>query len=161
MHDVRRPLPFRDGSAEAIYSAHLLEHLHFEDAQRLLADCYRVLTGGGILRVVVPDLAQIIERYRVDHDATRLNVDLAMHDKRQPALLRRLYHAATQYHDHKWMYDAPLLLECFRRAGFRQPVERVLYDSDIPDIRVVEQREGLCVEARRERQCTNFTMIAP
>src|SRR5580693_8409481 len=31
VHDVRKPLPFADGSIAAIYSSHLLEHLYADE----------------------------------------------------------------------------------------------------------------------------------
>jgi predicted SAM-dependent methyltransferase len=42
--DLRRPLPFPDGSFQAVYSAHVLEHLVPAEAGRLLAK--RALTAG-------------------------------------------------------------------------------------------------------------------
>lgn len=61
--DVRRPLPFADGSVDAIYSSHLLEHLTADEGAALLAECFRVLKPGGIIRVVVPDLEGIARAY--------------------------------------------------------------------------------------------------
>jgi SAM-dependent methyltransferase len=62
-HDVAEPLPFPDRSFDAVYHAHLLEHLPRERAAPLLRECFRVLKPGGIVRVVVPDLEQIAELY--------------------------------------------------------------------------------------------------
>lgn len=54
--DLTAPLPLADNSADAVYHAHVLEHLSRVDAARLLRECHRILKPGGILRVVVPDL---------------------------------------------------------------------------------------------------------
>ena len=59
VHDLTRPLPFSENSASVIYGAHVLEHLYLADAQRLLAECKRVLVPGGVIRLVVPDLHSI------------------------------------------------------------------------------------------------------
>jgi SAM-dependent methyltransferase len=61
--DLRRPLPFADGGARMIYSEHLLEHLHKEDALGLLAECYRMLESGGRLRLGVPDAEIYLRAY--------------------------------------------------------------------------------------------------
>jgi predicted SAM-dependent methyltransferase len=61
--DLGRPLPFADGSVDAIYHAHVLEHFEPAAGQRLLAECHRVLKPGGIVRVVVPDLEELAQRY--------------------------------------------------------------------------------------------------
>lgn len=51
--DARAALEkFPDGSVDAIYSEHFLEHL--EDPRRLLAEAARVLRPGGSFRAVVP-----------------------------------------------------------------------------------------------------------
>ena len=61
--DVRRPLPLPDGSADAVYHSHVLEHLPPAAADRLLGECRRILRPGGILRVAVPDLEAIARNY--------------------------------------------------------------------------------------------------
>src|SRR3990172_4662637 len=53
IHDLRKPLPFGDGSVRCIYTSHCLEHLTREDGAQLLRECHRVLAPGGILRVLV------------------------------------------------------------------------------------------------------------
>lgn len=62
-HDVTAPLPFPDCHFDALYHAHLLEHLPRPQALPFLRECRRVLKPGGILRVVVPDLEQIARLY--------------------------------------------------------------------------------------------------
>jgi predicted SAM-dependent methyltransferase len=61
--DVTEPLPFGDQQFDAVYHAHLLEHLPRASALPFLRECHRVLKPGGILRVVVPDLEQIARIY--------------------------------------------------------------------------------------------------
>jgi len=56
-------LPFEDGSMDAVYSSHVLEHFTPETAKKLLKECHRVLKHGGILRTVVPDLENICREY--------------------------------------------------------------------------------------------------
>lgn len=62
-HDVTAPLPFADRTFDAVYHAHLLEHLPRDRAVPFLGECLRVLKSGGVLRVVVPDLEQIARLY--------------------------------------------------------------------------------------------------
>lgn len=62
-HDVRRPLPFPEGSFGAAYASHLLEHLDAEHGGRLLREAYRVLRPGGVARIVVPDLEYLCRGY--------------------------------------------------------------------------------------------------
>jgi len=48
---LRRPLTFRNASADAIFAEHLLEHLPFPAGVGLLRECRRVLWSGGVARV--------------------------------------------------------------------------------------------------------------
>jgi SAM-dependent methyltransferase len=50
--DVSRPLPFRDGRVDRIFTVHVLEHLI--DFLALLDECHRVLRPGGVLHVLSP-----------------------------------------------------------------------------------------------------------
>jgi predicted SAM-dependent methyltransferase len=154
-HDLRRPLPFADACAEAIYASHLLEHLHFEDGRHLLRECARVLAPRGIARFVVPDLGAIVHDYTKTGDANRLNERLLMHPRARPRLVRRLYDALTGFHDHKWMYDDASLVLALTEAGFADAKVRGFRESALADIGALEDHrrvcdgEGICVEATR------------
>jgi SAM-dependent methyltransferase len=67
--DLRARLPFADGSADAVYHSHVLEHLERGQAAAFLAECRRVLKPGGVLRIAVPDLEGICRRYLRELDA--------------------------------------------------------------------------------------------
>ncbi|HEX2860734.1 MAG TPA: methyltransferase domain-containing protein [Lacunisphaera sp.] len=78
--DARGPLPFADASVDAVYHAHLLEHLEAEDARRFLAECHRILRPGGVIRVVVPDLEGIAQAYLREMAAVRAGGDATLYD---------------------------------------------------------------------------------
>jgi len=54
--DVRRGIPFPDGSVKAVFTSHMLEHMTYEDAKFVVRECYRCLCEGGVIRVIIPDL---------------------------------------------------------------------------------------------------------
>jgi len=62
-HDLCTPLPFDDASMDVVYSSHVLEHFSKCFAPKFLEECYRVLKPNGIIRVVVPNLEQLIRNY--------------------------------------------------------------------------------------------------
>ncbi|MGH9727131.1 MAG: class I SAM-dependent methyltransferase [Candidatus Acidiferrales bacterium] len=167
IHDVRKPLPFPSDSAEVVYSSHLLEHLYSEECKNLIRECFRVLATGGILRVVVPDLAAIVREYMGEEQigessnnigalqpADRFNQRLLMRSPGPPDgnFLYRLYTAIADFHQHKWMYDANSLRALLESAGFRDVDEMELHISRITDIKNIEQSsrvangQGVCVE---------------
>jgi len=62
-HDIRKGLPFADAYFDACYSSHVIEHLASNEAQKLVAECWRVLKPQSIVRVVGPDLETIVRNY--------------------------------------------------------------------------------------------------
>ncbi|MBM3940852.1 MAG: methyltransferase domain-containing protein [SAR202 cluster bacterium] len=167
VHDVRRRLPFADGSMSAVYASHLLEHLYRDEARALLRECRRVLAPGGVLRLVVPDLESLVNEYLgraavgapgegppFEHAADRLVHRMLMRSPSRPAgnLARRLYGGAKDFHSHKWMYDAASLIALVGEAGFTDARRHDYLDSRIPAIHEVERAEkvlngeGICVE---------------
>lgn len=59
-----RGFPYPDGSFEAVYSSHVLEHFTKRQCFEMLRECFRVLRPGGVVRVVVPDLGVTIDEYQ-------------------------------------------------------------------------------------------------
>jgi SAM-dependent methyltransferase len=170
VHDLRKPLPFPDEFAVAVYGSHVLEHLYLVEADRLLAECFRALRRGGRLRLVVPDLRAVVAEYVGERPfadseqkaaelsaADRMNERLGLRDRRPPGgnAAYRAYAATKDFHSHKWMYDAESLIARVEAAGFRDVRERSYLDSDIEGIREVELRKrvvdecGLVVEGEK------------
>jgi SAM-dependent methyltransferase len=61
--DLQKGLPFISEHFDVVYHSHVLEHFSKGDGVRFLGECFRVLRGGGIVRVAVPDLEQIARLY--------------------------------------------------------------------------------------------------
>ncbi len=61
--DLRKGLPFADGSVDAIYCCHTLEHFHEWDVRGILRECLRILKPGKGIRIVTPDLQKSVEAY--------------------------------------------------------------------------------------------------
>jgi predicted SAM-dependent methyltransferase len=63
VYDLTKRIPFPDESFDVVYHSHVLEHFSKTGAEAFLKECSRVLRPKGILRVVVPDLEQIVRNY--------------------------------------------------------------------------------------------------
>jgi predicted SAM-dependent methyltransferase len=61
--DINNGLPFSSEFATVCYSSHVLEHLDKAGARNLIADCFRVLKHGGVIRLVLPDLEAMAREY--------------------------------------------------------------------------------------------------
>ncbi len=56
-------IPYDDDSFDVVYHSHVLEHFPKNKALPFISECYRVLKPGGIIRIAIPDLEQIIRCY--------------------------------------------------------------------------------------------------
>lgn len=56
-------LPAGDGSLTGIYSSHFIEHVPKRLVPALLGECWRVLAPGGYIRLVLPDLENMVREY--------------------------------------------------------------------------------------------------
>lgn len=61
--DINKGLPFCSEFATVCYSSHVLEHLDKTGANNLVAECFRVLRHGGVIRLVLPDLEALAREY--------------------------------------------------------------------------------------------------
>jgi Methyltransferase domain len=62
--DLRLPMPFLDGEADAIYCSHVAEHLYFPNQlMDFLRECARILRRGRPIRLVVPDIGAYLRAY--------------------------------------------------------------------------------------------------
>ncbi len=168
--DVRKPLGFREDEVAVVYSSHTLEHLHRNEALKLLTGVHRMLMPGGVCRIVVPDVSAIVTWY-LEH------CDLPAGQKQQPSsdmlmemlVVRQLnaprlrgpldwYRCWTSFDEHKWMYDGEGLGKLFLEAGFKNPRECGYLKSVIPaqSLSLVEQASriehgaGVCIEAIKQ-----------
>lgn len=71
--DLRWGLPFEPCSASYVFMSHVFEHLYYpEESSSVLRDIYRVLSPGGRLRIIVPDIELCIRAYS-DNDRSFKN----------------------------------------------------------------------------------------
>jgi predicted SAM-dependent methyltransferase len=118
--DLRRGLPFADQSCAAIFSEHFIEHITKEDAAHLLAECYRTLQPGGVLRVSTPDAELFLRAYAGDrkflaHPGFTQAIDTPVD---------RVNFMMREYGQHLWSYDEELLRLMFERAGFQNVIRQ-------------------------------------
>jgi predicted SAM-dependent methyltransferase len=156
--DIRRGLPYADGSVAVVYASHVLEHLHRNETVRFLAHVRALLEPGGVCRVVVPDVHAIVGWYLAHRQEpasqhTESSSDLLMgmlmlrsRDARAGNRLTRFVRRVADLHEHKWMYDQEGLVAVFEEAGFVGPQPRQYLESVIP-------REPLAQVERADRLC--------
>lgn len=138
MHDLRKRFPWKDNSVNIIYSSHTLEHLSKTEGLNFLRECYRVLKPNGIIRIVVPDLKAIVDKYQqgeiaADEVLDQLHVSYESPDD---GFLKQKLAPFIRF-PHKCMYDTPTLLRVMSDIGF-EVASKQGFESEIDDVEIVE-----------------------
>lgn len=154
--DLRKGIPFSDGVFDAVYHSHLLEHLDRDSAPSFLTECRRVLKSGGIIRIVVPDLRFLINRYNMAVSKLEQGNGAASDEHQQ--VISDLFDQMVRRHLagsvgqsafmlaaerflrgdtaktgclHRWMYDRHSLEALMKTVGFKDIRQRDVFGSAI------------------------------
>lgn len=143
-------LPFVDDQCRYVFLSHLLEHLFYPtDAVALLQEIHRILEPGGVVRIVVPDIAQCIAAYQ-SHDADFFR-NRTEHWGNGDGQATRLEHflayagagpdPAWLFEAHKFGYDLETLTRALQRAGFNNIQSSAYMASHHAALRVDEHSQ--------------------
>jgi SAM-dependent methyltransferase len=136
--DLTQPLPFPDGAFEAAFGSHVLEHLTPGEAAGVLCELHRVLRPGGIVRIAVPDLDQVIASYDPSAPDEFL---YGMWQGRE---------RSTSRHRHWWLYNERSLGALLRSCGFDEVRRESFRVGRCPDVERIDSRpESLFMEGVR------------
>ena len=144
-HELEFGLPFADESVPNVFSSHFFEHLWRADAAKLMAECYRVLRQGGMIRICVPDL-----------DKTVTAISKALEDYQHGDVVSIQTYVTSSaasyrgpYSFHKWMYNFLEMERLLRESGFRDIRREDYKVGRILDVELLDTRAGLYVEATK------------
>lgn len=133
--NVNKRWPYSNGAFEAIYSSHVVEHLPLRGAKVCLAESYRCLQQGGVLRISVPDLDAYIRDYDPDQ-----SMEWAI----------KLFEAneRSEKNMHHFMYNFESLQTLLQAVGFSRVIRQDFQKGTCPDVGKLDNRPGsLFVEA--------------
>jgi predicted SAM-dependent methyltransferase len=159
LYDVRKDLPFDDESVKGIFCEHVFEHLDYsQSSPTFLAECYRCLAPGGVLRIIVPDAGKYLHAYTAGGFAAFVPMR-QLTDRRDPwlrqtygtpmELVNAVFHQGTEHHVG---YDAETLEYVLRQAGFTRVTQQSFGRSHDPIMcldREERASESLYMEAVR------------
>ncbi|TMM31340.1 methyltransferase domain-containing protein [Polaribacter aestuariivivens] len=139
--DLRQPLFCDNNIIDGIYSGHTLEHLHFNEAYKLLEECFRVLKPGAWLRINVPDLKRVIDFYN-----GKIEIN---HFKYKAEAIAHL----TQNHGHVSVWDEELLTAALNIVGFKN-IKKVKFGVEGTNQFLIKEEEyrreeTLVIEAQK------------
>lgn len=119
--DIRARWPIPDGQLIGVRLEHVLEHVAYPDeALHVIAECYRVLTPGGTVRVGVPDSEKAISAYVEGEDAMYFRIARERwHPPEVRLPIEHLnYHFRDRFGEHLFAFDRQALSNLLSRAGF-------------------------------------------
>lgn len=134
---LQKRLPFRTGTLERIYTEHVLEHVPFKTAVYFLKEANRTLQPGGVVRIAMPDLDDLIDGYQKDW--RRFDwVNWPGH--RFIRTRAEMINVAFRWWGHQHLYNREELERALREAGFERYRFQQPGESDFPDLRALETR---------------------
>jgi predicted SAM-dependent methyltransferase len=139
--DLRNPLPYDDNSVDYIFNEHLVEHLEVDEARTVIKDLMRVLKPGGVLRIAMPNLEEVVDQYKklpISKDPTIKRFKLTYIKTRAERI-----NIAFREWGHKWLYDPEELRRRLKEAGCKDKniVRCKVGKSKHPALRNLEIRE--------------------
>lgn len=147
--NVGKELPFSDNSVDLIYNEHFLEHLTFEEGEKVFREFHRCLKKGGILRIAMPDLDYVTQKYNTDWK----NQDwLSWPEYKFIKTKGMMINTAFRWWGHKYLYNEEDLRIHLVKAGFKKIVRCEWNKSSHVGLRGLETRKDskLILEAEKE-----------
>jgi SAM-dependent methyltransferase len=118
--DIRYPMPFTNDRWSGIFAHHTVEHVTYGAALTFFREARRCLRPDGVLRVVVPNVAEFIRRYANDGDFLPLIPPGHLGSVRPQTALGFVNWAffSTAGNEHRSAWDLETLAYGLRECGF-------------------------------------------
>jgi predicted SAM-dependent methyltransferase len=117
--DLRRGIPFPNGSVKKIYSSHFFEHLTFGETQEFLEECKRVLTDSGLFSICVPNAKIYIDAYSNGNSLDAETFFVYGPAYNRTTRIDYVNYMAYMGGAHKYMFDEENLIFILKSKGFR------------------------------------------
>lgn len=162
VHDIAKdPLPFDDNSVDVIFTSHTLEHIVPQRLGFVLSECARVLKPadqGGLLRILVPDIAKAVRAYQNNDTSFFEASELTPFDRQAPLggrLMSWFYSTSAMGNGHVHCFDEEYLAYWLRRHGFGRVQRTGFGQSSLAELRSDafdrHPNDSLCMEAWKTR----------
>lgn len=140
--DARRGLPLR--AARYVFAEHFLEHLELDEAIALLAECRRILTPDGVVRISTPNLDWVwatcysTRWAQASEETAVINPLRWRHDAASTVSCLELNKAFRGW-GHRFLFNRSMLEEALRAAGFAKLEWCVYGKSEHPGLAGLER----------------------
>jgi predicted SAM-dependent methyltransferase len=146
---LQKKLPFKDNFLKRIYMEHVLEHVSYQTGIFFLKEARRTLKPGGVIRIALPDLDDLIDGYCKDwRRFDWVNWPEFSFIKTKAEMIN----IAFRWWGHKHLYNREELIRALIESGFSSFNFEMNGKSRYPDLQGLETRidSKLIVEAIKE-----------
>ena len=111
----------------------MIEHLDRREVRQFLKEARRILTANGIIRIAVPDINILIDKYLQDGDADDF-IEKSLLTMLSPRSLKeKIVFLIVGHRNHKWMYDGKSSAKLLESGGFINVRVMEPGSTNIPD----------------------------
>ncbi|WP_371600279.1 methyltransferase domain-containing protein [Streptomyces sp. NBC_00564] len=150
--DLRKPLPFGDGTVDVVLAEHIVEHFWYDDIPAVFDEFFRILRPGGIVRIVCPDaliVCDLLQGKENERTELQKQMDARMH-RWQPVEatpLRVANRMAHEFGNHKSLLTEQALVGFAADAGFvgieTMTVDRSVHFASPPGTHLARYPDGI------------------
>ncbi len=118
-------LPFKNETIDFIFCEQFLEHLSLVEGKKLMAEIFRILKPGGVVRIATPSLNGLIDVYRNQNALVDQKEVIARHRRNHNPDCQNACHLLNDFFHlwgHKFIYDETTLAEIMTSTGFKNLV---------------------------------------
>jgi len=142
--DIVKGLPIAEASVNAVYCSHVLEHLSLSELELALKNTCRILAPGGVFRLVLPDLKDLVNSYNNDESpeaAIRFMRNTGMATEVRATGIRGFILDWLGNSRHLWLWDYASLKMYLENAGFVDVRRAQFGDSEYKEFETVEKED--------------------
>ena len=145
---TKKSYPIHSSSLEGIYTEHCLEHISFDSFNANMAEFYRMLKPGSVVRIIMPDGELYLDIYQKRKNGENIRMP---HEVGYITPMARI-NGIFRNHGHQFIYDFETMKKLLQQAGFTN-IKKCSYRTGADQRLLVDQDwravESLYVEATR------------
>lgn len=117
--DITKNIPFCNNTLQGIFTEHCLEHIPLNDCRFVLAEFFRILKPGGVVRIIVPDTELYLDLYQQEKAGENVTFPMTTpHELATGFTPMMSINRSFRDHGHRYSYDARTLRLLLTNAGF-------------------------------------------
>ncbi len=157
-------LPFEDESVDTLVCISAINYFTLQRGYEIIKDVYRVMKDDGIVRFATQDLRILAQKY-LERDKEFFFQKLENGQDRFPGITfadkfsQWFYGFETGGKTCKYVYDYETLSLLFKKAGFEVVEEKKYLESEIPEIKLIDNRPEQMFFLEAKKKATKQSKI--